>query len=212
MPKPTANQIIDDAAALLQDATNTRWSRAELFAHVNNGQRDLCMVKADAYVLNAAFTLVAGTKQTLPDGGLAFVRVACNLSPSDVRGRVPREMPLAVLDRQNPNWHSAPASATVMEVAFDPRDPKHFYTSPPQPATPGKVELVYCATPPDIAVPTAEMTLDAIYKTALVSYVVYKAYLIEGEFQNNAGAATHRAEFLQLLGAKDRAESTSEPS
>ena len=110
------------------------------------------------------------------------------------------------MDQQNPNWHSDPSNITVMEYAFDGRDPKRFYVSPPQPAVPGKGEIVFAATPPELANENAPIALDDIYKTALTNYVLYRAHLKEGEMMDNAGAMAHRAEFLSLLGAKGTAE------
>ena len=74
-----AKQIIDDAAATLQDSTNTTWKRPELLAYLNDGQRDTCIVKIDAYVKNEALLLVEGTRQELPVNGTAFIRLVFNL-------------------------------------------------------------------------------------------------------------------------------------
>lgn len=204
----TAANLIDAAAKILQDAGNDRWSRAELLGYASDSQRDACLVKPDAYTLNAALQLVAGTKQTLPADGNAFVRIVRNLGLDGVTpGRAPRKSDVDLLDRQNPNWHSDPASSTVLEYAYDERDPKRFYVSPPQPAVaPGKVDLLYHAFPAALAAETDAITLDAAYKTALVHYLCYRAYLIDGDLQNNADAQAHRAAFLDLLGAKDKAE------
>jgi hypothetical protein len=120
---------------------------------------------------------------------------------------VPRRIDPEAMDRQNPGWHSASASSAVWDYVFDPRDPKHFYVSPPQPASAqGHVALVYFGVPPDLATETDAIALDDTYVTALTHYVIYRAYLKEGEFSNPAGAMAHRSEFLGLLGAKDRAE------
>lgn len=204
----TAATIINDAANALQDDPNERWSRAELLVYVSDSQRDACLVKPDAYTLNTPLQLVAGTRQALPADGNAFVRVVRNLAADGVTpGRATRKLDIDLMDRQNPNWHSAAASSTVLEYCYDERDPKRFYVSPPQPAvSPGKVDLVYHAFPPAIALETDPIALDAAYKTALMHYVCYRAYLKDGELKNNDDAAAHRAEFLALLGAKDKAE------
>jgi hypothetical protein len=201
-----ASTIITDAAATLQDSTNKTWTRAELLSHLNDAQRDACLVKVDAYVKNESMQLGAGTRQALPSGGTTFIRLVCNIVGS-VRGRAPRLIDIGSMDQQNPNWHSDPASSTVMEYAYDGRDPKHFYVSPPQPTVnPGSAEIVFGAAPPDITAENQAIALDDTYKTALTHYVIYRAYLKEGELSNNADALAHRAEFLALLGAKDTGE------
>lgn len=202
-----AKDIIDSAVATLQDPTNKTWTRLELLSYLNDGQRDTCIVKIDAFVKNEPVQLAAGTRQDLPTGGTAFMRIACNVDAANVRGRAPRLIDLTTMDLQNPNWHADPASNTVMEYTFDGRDPKRYYVSPPQPiVSPGKIELVYAATPPAVATENDPIALDDIYKTALVHYVLHRAYLKQGELQNNADAIAHRAEFLNLLGAKGTAE------
>lgn len=206
----TGTTIIDSAASTLQDAGNTRWSRAELLGYLNEGQRDLCVLKPDACTVNGLHQLIAGTKQALPAGGVGFVRVARNMGTSGTSpGRVPRQLDLAVLDHQDPDWHTASASAIVREVAYDARDPKVFYVNPPQPATGmGQVELVHYGTPTPLAAEASTIAIDDVYAGALVHYLLYRAYLKEGEYSDPAGMALHRAEFLALLGAKDKAEAT----
>lgn len=203
----TGRSIIDTAARTLQDESHKTWPREELLAYLNDGQRDACIVKVDAYVKNEALQLVAGTRQDLPVTGTAFMRLVCNVDGAGVRGRAPRLIDLTSMDMQNPTWHSDPASTIVMEYGYDGRDPKRFYVSPPQPTTGmGKVEAVFGAVPPDLESEDEQIALDGIYKTALVNYVIYRAYLKEGELTDNAGAMAHRAEFLNLLGAKGTAE------
>jgi len=204
----TAAQIIDEAVSTLQDPAAVTWPRAELFAYVNDGQRDACIVKPDAYVLNQTLVLVAGTRQLLPAAGAAFIRLVRNMGQDgQTPGRAPRAMAIETLDRENPNWHSDVSNPVVLEYAFDLREPKAFYVSPPQPLTGrGQVDVTFCAIPPDLGAESTPIILDDIYKTALVHYVLYRAYLKEGELQNNADAIAHRAEFLALLGTKDESE------
>lgn len=205
----SAAQIINAAAFTLQDDSNIQWTRAELLGYASDAQRDACLVKPDAYTVNASIVLAAGTKQALPANGNGFVRIARNMgaSPGTTPGRVPRPLSIAAMDQMNPNWHTQTASAVVMEYLYDERDPKVFYVSPPQPSSGfGYVDLVYFAIPPALALETDNLTLDDVYKTALVHYVVYRAKLKEGEQQSMAEASTHQAIFQALLGAKDKAE------
>lgn len=198
--------IIDAAAFTLQDEGNTQWTRPELFGYVNDGQRDLCVVLPNAYTVNRVVPLVAGTKQAVPADCAALVRLSCNMGTAGtVRGRAPRKFDIEVMDRQNPAWHSAAASSTVQEYGLDVRDPKHYYVSPPQPASnQGQVEGVFYGIPSELAAEADAIVLDDLYKTALEHYVVYRAYLKEGELNNPVAAAAHRAEFLSLLGVRQK--------
>lgn len=208
MPTVTAQAIINQAAFTLQDVANVRWTRAELLGYVNDGQRDLCLIKPDAYAINASAQLVAGTRQTIPADGNAFVRIVRNMGAAGTTpGRAPRQIALTTMDQQNPNWHSATPAAVVQEYVYDDRDPKIFYVSPPQPAANmGYIDLLYHASPANLALEASTIILDDVYKTALVNYVIYRAYLKEGEFTNPTGAMAHRSEFLNLLGFKEKSE------
>lgn len=204
----TGTAIINAAAYTLQDATNKRWTRAELLGYLNDGQRDLCLIKPEAYTINASQQLVAGVRQSIPATGAAFVAMRYNLGTTgSTIGRTPRVTDLEVMGRNVPKWAAASASAEVQEVMHDPKDPKVFYVSPPQPASnQGYAQVVYHGVPTDLGAEASTIVLDDVYKTALVNYVIYRAYLKEGEFINPAGAMAHRAEFLGLLGAKDTSE------
>lgn len=200
--------IIDAAAFTLQDQDNTTWTRLELLGYLNDGQRDACIVKPDAYVKTETVPLVAGTRQVLPEDGAAFIRLVRNMGvDGQTPGRAPRAFQIAAMDLQHPNWHGDASSPAVMEYGHDEREPKAYYVSPPQPlAGQGRVDLVYAAVPPDLPDENSAVALAPIYKTALIHYVCYRAYLKQGELQNNADAMAHRAEFLSLLGAKEAGE------
>lgn len=205
----TATTIINEVLATLQDASGTYWSRAELLTYLNDGQREICIAKPDAYTLNENLQLVAGTKQTLPAAGNIFMGITRNMGVNgSTPGRAPRFVRMEIMNRQNPNWHTASASATVMEYTLDERDPKHFYVSPPQPATsPGQVEIMYGATPPDVATEAGAITLDNIWKSALQRYMEFRAYSKDAEHaREDAAAGTAYKLFALLVGAKKKAE------
>lgn len=204
----TASTIITACAHTLQDSGHATWTRSELLGYLNDGQRDLCVVKPDALTVTRLHPLVAGTRQTIPNDGAAFVRAVRNMGGDGLTpGRAPRRFDIAVMDMQHPNWHADTADATVMEYGFDERDPKTFYVSPPQPGTGrGQLDIVFYGVPPGIAAEASAIVLDDIYSTALQHYVCYRAYLKQGELQNNGDAMAHRAEFLSLLGAKEAGE------
>jgi hypothetical protein len=206
---PLTGQLIIDAAAFtLQDQENTTWTRLELLGYLNDGQRDACIVKPDAYVRVGTVPLVAGTRQLLPEDGAAFIRLVRNMGVDGLTpGRAPRKLDIATMDMQNPNWHSDVSNSLVMEYGHDEREPKAYYVSPPQPlADQGRVDLVYAAVPSDLPNEDSAVVLALIYKTALIHYICYRAYLKEGELQSNANAMAHRTEFLSLLGAKEAGE------
>lgn len=203
----TALKLIDDVAQTLQDTTNVRWTRAELLGYLNDGQREIVLAKPDEYVKNEPLQLVAGCKQNIPDDGNLFMRVNCNLGANgDLPGRAPRLLDMRILDEQLPDWRGAPSDPIVLHYTFDEKDPKRFYVYPPQPAiTPHKIEVVYSASPPDVAAEANPITLSDLWKTALVNYILYRATSKDAEYTREDGLSTKAyATFAAMVGIKTK--------
>lgn len=185
-----ASAIVDRAEVILQDAGNTRWNAADLLAFLNEGKRALVAIKPSAYVVTTAFQLAAGTKQSLPSGSNLLIGVRRNMGTNGTTpGRVPDVIPIAVINRENPNWHTDVARATVEHVITDENDPTTFYVYPPQPtANQGYLEMARSANPPD-ATSGAAINVDDCYEGALVDYILHRAYSIDADYAREDGAA-----------------------
>lgn len=148
----TAQNIIDRAEKLLLDDTNTRWPATELQDYINDAQREIVLLRPDAYPTTATYTLTqTQTKQTIPSGGLALIDISHNTDVSGVpNGRAITIIDREVLDNTRPNWHTETEVAEFKHFTFDPRNPKEFFIYPP-PAATAYVEMVYSSSPPDCA-------------------------------------------------------------
>lgn len=205
----TAKTLIDSVSVTLQDETNIRWKRPELLEYLNDGQREIVLAKPDSYVKNVALPLVAGAKQAIPADGIVFMRVNCNLGTAGtVPGRAPRYIPIRILDEQVPNWRGATAAGEAQHYTFDEKDLKRFYVYPPQPAVnPHQMEVVYSANPTDVVSEAAPITLDDVWKTALVKYMEYRAYSKDADYAREDGAADRSYKvFAMLIGVKDKGD------
>lgn len=208
-----ASSIISKAQIIIQDTTGVRWPDTELLGWLNEGQREIVMLKPDASVKNESLALVAGTKQTIPSSGIILISVVRNMGVNGTTpGNAVRSIKRNVLDEQLPNWHSSAASATVIYVVTDPRNPKVFYTYPPQPsATPGQVEIVYSAAPTDVGAVGNAISVDDIYSGSLLDYCLFRAYSKDAEYAGNQNrAVAHYQKFMETLGAKEKVESATE--
>jgi hypothetical protein len=204
----TAQSISDQAVKTLFDETKTRWSETEILGYINDAQRNIVMLKPDAYVKNVSVQMVAGTKQTIPSDGVQLVRVVRNMgSNGTTAGRVVRRTSFSDIDNSRPDWHTETAAAVALNWLYDERDLKNFYLSPPQPATPAYVELVYTAAPPDVAAIGNVITLDDIYKTPIYNYVMARCWAKASEHQNMDRSKDYMSAYFQELGLKDKAES-----
>ena len=210
----TVSSLLAKAAVILQDPTNIRWPQSELLDWLNDGQREVALYKPNAFVKNTNKQLVTGTKQSLPEDGVSLVDVVRNLGTNGTTpGNAIRMVSREILDAQLPSWHSSTAAAAVKHFVYTPLDPKTFYVYPPQPASgQGQVEIVYVASPNDASL-NGNITLDDIYVTALLNYILYRAYSKDAEYANNAQLATaYYNSFQGVLQGKVTAEAASSPA
>lgn len=204
----TAQSVIDKAQIILQDTTGIRWPDAELLGWLNDGQREIVLYKPNAYVKNSAVALVPGTKQELPGDGVQLIEVVRNMGTNGTTpGKAIRITIREILDAQLPDWHFSEPSAVVKHYMYSLLDPKHFYVFPPQPNTsPGYVELIYGASPAEATL-VSTITLDDIYQTVLVDYILYRAYSKDSEYSaDSARANLHQAAYMAGLTGKAKVE------
>lgn len=206
----TGQKIVDRARRLLQDQATggTRWLDAEVLDWINDAQREIVLLKPNAKSVTANLTLVQGTKQGLPSAGIQLLSIVRNVSGPAIL-RVDR----SVLDSENRNWHTDTADDTVLHYVFDEDAPTTFYVYPPQPASPGAIEIVYAGSPTDLANLAATIDLNDIYANPILDYLLYRSYSKDTEYAGNAErAANHYAAFQGSLGLKVQAEVTSSPN
>lgn len=212
--------IINSAATLLQDATGVRWPEDELVKWLNDGQREVVLIRPDASVVNAPMTLVANsTKQTLPVGGIRLLDVVRNMGVDGLTpGGIVRLVNREVLDAQIPTWHVDAGQAAIKHFCNDPRDPKHFYVYPrPHATTVVQVEVLYSVSPADCVwpsvTPAAVISLDDLYGNALLDYVLYRAFSKDAEFAAYIQrAAGHYGAFATSLGIKLKTDTATSPA
>jgi hypothetical protein len=209
----TAESIIERATIIIQDETGTRWPSEELLKWLNDGQREVVMLKPDAYAQNESVALDTGTKQSLPADGISLIDVVRNMGvDGSTPGKVIRLIDRRILDDQHPDWHSVDQVGDVDHYAFDQRDPRHFYVWPPADGT-SQVEVIYSAAPTEILVASNTISLDDVYANALLDYILYRAYSKDADYTGNAQRAlAARASFMQSLGRQDIAEAVYNPN
>lgn len=195
----TAANVITRAQDILQDTTGVRWPEAELLRYLNDGRREICIVRPDLYAMNTVQTLVAGTKQSIPADGSRFLDAIRNINADNSPARAVRVVEREVLDAQVPDWHSAPAG-TTKHFMFDERTPRVFYVYPPAAAN-QKLELAYAKNPTEITNVNTELTEEDTYAGALTDYLCYRAFSKDVEYAGNAArAGAHYAQFQGILG------------
>jgi hypothetical protein len=207
----TAQTIIRRVVEIAQDITSIRWPISEPCRYYNDGQREIVLQRPDALSTNAAVTLVAGSKQALPTGGLKLIEVVRNTGGSAVR-LTSRE----VLDAQIPSWHTLTGVTAIKHFMYDPRDPRTFYVYPPAASSGASLDIVYAKAPTDIAeaadggtytnVATTTLELPEIIAGPLIDYILYRMFSKDVEYAGNAARAqAHYAAFANALGMEIKA-------
>ena len=203
----TAAAVTTRVSTLLQDPTNIRWTVTELLTYISDAQREICVAKLDECVKTATTTLVVGTRQVLPDDGVALLDIPRNMGVGgNTPGRAPRVVTREILDAQNPNWHFSTAAAEVIHYTFDPQNQKVFYVYPPQPASgQGSLELIYAAEPLEVSL-GGSLSLSTVWLPVVVNYTLFRCYSKDAEYAANATLAnTYASLFAAQLSARSNA-------
>lgn len=208
----TVQSILDRAVVILQDTTGVRWPPTELVPWVTDGEREAVVFKPSAYSKNESMLLTAGTKQTIPSGGIQLLDVTRNMGINGTTpGRAVRLIEREILDANTPDWHFMTASATAKHFTYAANDPKTFYVFPPSTGS-AYAEIVYSAAPPAATI-NGTLSIDDIYQGAILDYVLYRAYQKDAEYASDpARASGHYQAFVTALAGRDKAEKTANPN
>jgi hypothetical protein len=190
----TVQNILDRAGMIIQDQTNVRWPAAELLGWLNDGRREIAILRPDIYAVTTTLTLVAGSRQTLPVCAQRLIDI-----PRNVSGAAVTVTQRGLLDQYNPSWHQQTGSATVKHFMFDERIPTQFWVYPPA-TTAAQLELIVEEAPDTYTSGSVLTTHEEMYDGALVDYICYRAFSKDSEYAGNGDrAAAHYSQFATSL-------------
>jgi hypothetical protein len=225
-----SKDLIDEVAGLLNDEDFTYWSSGFHLASINSGQLQIALLKPDASITAKAYKLVAGVRQTLPDGSASFkdpqdatlpagtklIRVVLNMGATGlVPGRAPTIIDMDMVSATKPNWAADTAHAVVKHFMYDEKDPKVFWVSPPQPSSAqGYVLVNYNSIPVNVTSysGTAAISLPDEYYLTLLDWMMFKAYTKDTDEAYANRALYYRDAFFQGLGLQAQIERTEDPN
>lgn len=201
----TAQAVLQRVVITLQDQAAKRWPTAELVRYLNDGQRDIVLVRPDATSTMATMTLAGGARQTIPSVGAKLLELIRNSSGTK---RAIRLTDRTILDAQVPDWYSKTGVTEIKHYTFDPREPRVFYVYPPAASSGASVEMVYSAYPAEITEPnstalytdvTGNVSVQDIFVNALTNYILYRAFSKDSENASNAQLATSFYQLYQSM-------------
>lgn len=225
MPYSDPKTVLKRVVTVLQDASGVRWNAGELIMWLNEAMTSTATLRPDATARTVQVQLSGGEYYLLDDllapefpRTLRFLRLMRNVAQGSKMGAI-RVASMTAMNAILPNWRSAPANVNVLNYLTDPEDTVGFYVFPPAPGLDeqgnpppayAKVELMYSSVPVPIVVPfdcqsweEAEglLSTEMVFDTALVDYVLSRAFSKDAEFGGNgARAAAHFETYQQALG------------
>lgn len=212
----TGQTIADEARADLNDgdASNLRFSDTVMLRFINAAIRQIVTLLPSANVVEESTALVAGSRQTLPSGGVKFLGLY-NLE-SSVRGDAVTVIEEDALNSSFPTWPTGPispdAAGAVLHVTHDPRDPKTFGVYPPV-ATPFNVLVKHAKIPTALASLASTFPLGDEYINAAVEYVKWRCLSIDGRFGTSPEQRLEQwNNFRMMLGLKPQVERSVDPA
>lgn len=220
----TAQDVLSRASSILQDSGFVRWTLPELRNWLNDGLREIAVLKPTAVNKTVELPLQKGTYQVLPAQYFTLVQAVRNLITLDASpskrggGNTITVVKRSSLDTTIPGWQDEakmPYSKLVAHVIDNEFDESGFYVAPGNDGT-GIIEAIVGAYPTPVAAPanplsiesyTATVDLRDIYQNALVDFILYRAY---SKDMAQAGAAqrsvAHYNQFANSLGLKAQAD------
>lgn len=187
----TVDSIVFEVSNQLNDqgiVPYTRWSRATLITYLNDALIQVGTFRPDAYSQTIQSALVAGSEQLLPVGYSMLKSIDYNAAASNCPNAPITETNLDLLRAffKKPCLPSGGASTyRVLSFAYDPRNPRVFYVSPPVPADAAgtQVSLTLVADAPayTAADTTTPIGIDQKYKNALIAWMEMRAYEVDTE-------------------------------
>ena len=201
----TAQTILTRVRSQLIDELATkRWSDDELLRWLSDGQRTLVAADPSLGVVTSALMMVAGTQQTLPEGGFLLMDIQRNMGADGLTpGRVVTVISRENLDRVDPYWHASRRSDQTLHYIYDPKQPTTYYIYPPSTGA-SYLDVSRAEVPPEFAKLDDTMTVPDLYQTALFDYVMFRAHQKDTDYSaGNEKAQVYLGLFQAFAAAHD---------
>lgn len=196
----TAQSLVNRAATQLYDLSGVDWPDAELLDYLNEGLAALVTLVPGEFAVPQTVTHVPGTKQQLPLGGLALLRVMHAVDSLGKPTRAATRFELTAMDAIHPGWHQDRAGP-VRQWGYAPEDRFVYWVYPPSDGSKAVIELALEPTPVGLQ---DALPVGSRFDGALVDYMLYRAYSKDTEYAGQDGrAALHYQAYRGAVSGKD---------
>lgn len=187
--------LVEQASKQLNDIGNVRWPVADHIEAINDGQRELALLRPEAATISTSMSTVNNSIQSLPSDGIALVDVVRDVNGGTAITRVERD----ILDTNIPDWHSA--IGAIRHYTYDPSTPKNFMIYP-HPA--GSTSLIISYVREFIPVVNGGFTnFPDVFLPAILNYMLYRALSKEEEAAVAQKAVAYYQAFVSLISGAD---------
>ncbi len=210
----TAQEILDAVARELNDSranpiAERTWKDDELLTFLNNGIRQIAVVRPDLAAKISTVQLVPGALQKLPDDGMRLLTVTRNRGSSGTSdGKAISLAERQSLDSSAPYW-TASRSMVVSNYVYDLRFGSMYYVYPgASDTTPVWIEIIYAAAP-RLALMSDVVSLTELCLMPLKHWVKFEC--LNPERFDNASPAEAKAyydKFFNELGIKTTSDAS----
>ena len=177
--------IIQRVRSLLQDTgTTPRWSNDDLLNCFNEAQLAIVQNRPDTYSQVTTFQCASTARQAVPDAAYRLMDVIDNLTSGRAVTKTTRDS----LDSLVSNW-STSSGSQVEQFIYDEKSPGVFYVYPVPPDN-HEINILISRTPTPVAITdfvtdTTALELDLIWINPILNYMMFRAYMMDGETEQN---------------------------
>ena len=201
------SELLASAQSILNDAQAVTYTEPELLKGVSLGCNAVSIHRPDASSTVSDVSLVAGSRQSLPDGGLRILDVLGNAS-----GTAVRLVNMQDIDAALPDWRSLNTTTDVQEVMVDERAPGVFWVYPANNGN-GSLSTIYTTTPATVTSPDDDLPVTDKYAPVVLEWLLYLMFSRDSERSpNQTRASTHKQTFFDLLGIKTQVDMAYSPN
>lgn len=176
--------LIKRVQRLLKDVDGVRWTQKDLLDCYNEALIAVVQNRPDTYSQVVTLTCENRARQNVPDEAYRLMDIIDN----EVSGRAVVKTNRDTLDGMVPNW-SATAGTDVEQFIYDEKSPRVFYIYPVPPAD-HVINILVARNPTPVVIADFDndasvMALDIIWLNPVINYMMYRAYMIDGETEFN---------------------------
>lgn len=199
-----AQEIIDRLASQLKDPNHTRWTLPDLIRYISDGQRQVCLLRPDAFSLNEIVKLAVGTKQTVPADSHVFQRAVMNWGDDGATaGNAITPALIPDLDQYDPTWRTSSGATGVEHSLFDYNQPTVYWIYPGVPVGANVyAEIQTGKVPSEVLDLNEALEISDVYLPSLYYYGMFRSLSRNDDTANQTEADRYEARFMRSLGLK----------